>query len=122
MYRERVALDHLEWFHDDLPVYWTDGREDMFPKPIAARMGRGRVRTSRFVYYINFARVTEHTQLPRWPKFEAKNHPTMVFNNASKVENDPICEQRELDAQGLELLVIVSGTHSTLSSALRPRW
>jgi carboxylesterase type B len=29
-----------------------------------------------------------------WPSFNPKDRPTMVFNNESKVENDPIHEQR----------------------------
>jgi para-nitrobenzyl esterase len=33
-------------------------------------------------------------KLPHWPKFNARDRPTMVFNNVSKVENDPIREQR----------------------------
>ena len=32
--------------------------------------------------------------LPHWPQFEPVKRPTMVFNNESRVENDPIREQR----------------------------
>jgi para-nitrobenzyl esterase len=32
--------------------------------------------------------------LPHWPAFNAADRPTMVFNNESRVENDPIREQR----------------------------
>ena len=32
--------------------------------------------------------------LPRWPSFNTKDRPTMVFNNESEVENDPLHEQR----------------------------
>jgi hypothetical protein len=31
-----MAVDHRNWFHGDLPFYWTDWREDKFPQPIAA--------------------------------------------------------------------------------------
>ncbi|MGH9663164.1 MAG: FAD-dependent oxidoreductase, partial [Bryobacteraceae bacterium] len=38
-----MASDHRNWFHGDLPFYWTDWREDKFPKPLpvlhAARTG-----------------------------------------------------------------------------------
>ncbi len=34
------------------------------------------------------------SKLPRWPSFHAKDRATMVFNNDSKVENDPLREQR----------------------------
>jgi para-nitrobenzyl esterase len=33
-------------------------------------------------------------KLTRWPAFNAKDRPTMVFNNQSNVENDPLREQR----------------------------
>ena len=37
---------------------------------------------------------TPKSKLPSWPKFDAKNRPTMVFNSMPKLENDPIREQR----------------------------
>jgi para-nitrobenzyl esterase len=42
-------------------------------------------------------------KLPQWPAFNAADRPTMVFNNASTVERDPIREQRLVmfDALGL---------------------
>jgi para-nitrobenzyl esterase len=33
-------------------------------------------------------------KIPRWPKFEAIDRPTMVFNNRIQLEYDPIREQR----------------------------
>jgi para-nitrobenzyl esterase len=46
--------------------------------------------------WIAFARTGDPNtpKLPRWPAFNPKDRATMVFNNASKVENDPIREQR----------------------------
>ena len=46
--------------------------------------------------WIAFARTGDPntSKLPRWPAFNPKDRPTMVFNNVSKVENDPIREQR----------------------------
>ncbi len=32
-----MAADHRNWFHPDLPFYWTDWREDKFPKPLPRR-------------------------------------------------------------------------------------
>jgi hypothetical protein len=29
-----MAVDHRNWFHGDLPFYWTDWREAAFPKPL----------------------------------------------------------------------------------------
>ena len=29
-----MATDHRNWFHPDLPFYWTDWREDTFPQPM----------------------------------------------------------------------------------------
>ncbi len=46
--------------------------------------------------WIAFARKGDPNtaKLPPWPSFNPKDRPTMVFNNESKVENDPIREQR----------------------------
>ena len=46
--------------------------------------------------WIAFARTgnPNTSKLPRWPAFNPAERPTMVFNNQSKVENDPIREQR----------------------------
>ena len=32
-----MAVDHRNWFHGDLPFYWTDLREDRLPEPLAPR-------------------------------------------------------------------------------------
>ena len=29
-----MAVDHRNWFHETLPFYWTDWREDRLPKPL----------------------------------------------------------------------------------------
>ena len=46
--------------------------------------------------WIAFARNGDPnvSKLPRWPAFEPANRPTMVFNNQSTVENDPIRDER----------------------------
>lgn len=46
--------------------------------------------------WIAFARSGDPNvpMLPRWPAFDAVNRPTMVFNNESRVVNDPIREER----------------------------
>jgi para-nitrobenzyl esterase len=46
--------------------------------------------------WIAFARSgnPNTSKLPQWPAFNPKDRPTMVFNNQSKVENDPLREQR----------------------------
>jgi len=46
--------------------------------------------------WIAFARKGDPniSKLPRWPVFEPKDRPTMVFNNQSTVENDPVREER----------------------------
>jgi para-nitrobenzyl esterase len=46
--------------------------------------------------WIAFARKGDPNtaKLPRWPAFNAQDRPTMVFNNTSTVQNDPIRQQR----------------------------
>ena len=48
--------------------------------------------------WIAFARsgVPNTPKLPRWTPYNATDRPTMVFNNESRVENDPIREQRRV--------------------------
>jgi hypothetical protein len=36
IHRGWMAVDHRNWFHPDLPFYWTDWREDKFPKAMPA--------------------------------------------------------------------------------------
>jgi para-nitrobenzyl esterase len=46
--------------------------------------------------WIAFARTGDPNtpKLPRWPAFNPTDRPTMVFNNVSTVENDPLRQQR----------------------------
>jgi para-nitrobenzyl esterase len=46
--------------------------------------------------WIAFARTghPDTPKLPHWPAFNAADRPTMVIENQSRVEKDPIREQR----------------------------
>jgi para-nitrobenzyl esterase len=46
--------------------------------------------------WIAFARNGDPntSKLPKWPAFDPKNRPTMVFDNQSRMENDPIRDER----------------------------
>ncbi len=48
--------------------------------------------------WINFARSgnPNHSQLPKWPVFDAEKTPTMIFDNECRVDNDPDGPQRKL--------------------------
>jgi len=43
-----------------------------------------------------FARTgnPNHADLPKWPAFDARTYPTMIFGNDCKVVNDPNREER----------------------------
>jgi hypothetical protein len=45
-----MATDHRNWFHADLPLLWTDIRENKLPKPLppASAANTGPVRRSQF--------------------------------------------------------------------------
>jgi para-nitrobenzyl esterase len=48
--------------------------------------------------WLAFARTGDPNvpDLPHWPAFDPANRPTMIFDSESRVENDPIREQRRI--------------------------
>ena len=48
--------------------------------------------------WLAFARTGDPNvpNLPQWPAFDLTNRPTMIFDNMSRVANDPLREQRRI--------------------------
>jgi para-nitrobenzyl esterase len=102
------ASVYLYYFRWESPV---DGGRLKSPHTIEIPFAFDNIKTSRLTStspnapalaekvsdaWIAFARKGDPNtpKLPRWPAFNAKDRPTMVFNDDSRVENDPIREQR----------------------------
>jgi para-nitrobenzyl esterase len=99
---------YLYYFRWETPI---DGGRLKSPHTIEIPFAFDNVKTSRFTSgspdaialadkvsdaWIAFARTGDPNtpKVPRWPAFNATDRPTMVFNTVSKVENDPLREQR----------------------------
>jgi para-nitrobenzyl esterase len=109
---------YLYYFRWETPV---DGGRLKSPHTIEIPFAFDNVKTSRLTRgsqdavgfadrvsdaWIAFARTgnPNTAKLPHWPAFNPADRPTMVFNNVSKVENDPLREQRlaMFQAKGFE--------------------
>lgn len=99
---------YLYYFRWETPI---DGGRLKSPHTIEIPFAFDNVKTSRMTSsspdapaladkvsdaWIAFARKGDPNtpKLPRWPAFNPKDRPTMVFNNQSVVENDPLRAQR----------------------------
>jgi para-nitrobenzyl esterase len=108
---------YLYYFRWETPI---DGGRLKSPHTIEIPFAFDNVKTSRLTRdsqeavaladkvsdaWIAFARTGDPNtpKLPRWPAFNAADRPTMVFNNVSKVENDPLREQRLAMFQAMSL-------------------
>jgi para-nitrobenzyl esterase len=108
----RAALQkgpvYLYYFRWETPI---DGGRLKSPHTIEIPFAFDNIRTNRMTSgsadapaladkvssaWIAFARTGNPNtpKLPQWPAFNPKDRPTMVFNNQSRVENDPLREQR----------------------------
>jgi hypothetical protein len=60
-----MATDHRNWFHEDLPFYWTDWREDKLPGPLPSLTFHRTGPVRRWELATRLARPVE-PQVQRW--------------------------------------------------------
>ena len=97
-----TPIDGGKWgAHHGLDVPFVFDTTDLVPETVGSGSGAARLASQMSRTWIEFARRGDpnHARLPRWPVYDLTRRSTMLFDETTKVMDDPRGNQRRLFEQ-----------------------